>query len=520
MTPSLHAKLIDLLGSSHVMDSAEDRTFYSMDIYGRGAEPDLAICPTSTDQLAEAVGVITDAGHAVVPRGGGVSYTGGIVPDRTQSVVVDTSCMAKVLAIDPESMYVTVEAGCTWELLRIALRSHGLRTPFWGPLSGSRATIGGSLAQQAVMWGSSAHGPSSDSVLGLEVVMADGSIMRTGMGAMSGAEPFWRHYGPDLTGLFLADAGALGVKAQATLRLIRKPEHADFASFSFSTRSALTAAMTEIARSGLANSGFSLDPIMQDHRIRRAGLRQGAEAVREMIGSADNKLTAIRDVVRMTAKGRGFLDPEGYSLHLVVDGPSRAAVDASLRAINAICAEGRKVEATVPRLLHAKPYASLTSALGPEGQRWAPLNCILPLARANTGWERLERFFAERAALMEGASVEVGFMVSTISTTAILIEMVMTWPGPLTLYYNRVLEPSVLKRFPLYDPQPESEELVARIRDDLMDLFVELGAAHLQIGRRYPYRRAMDQGTWELLSSLKNAVDPRGLMNPGALGLT
>ena len=511
---------MDLVGRDHVMDSAADRTFYSMDIYGQGAEPALAICPTTTAQLAAAIGMITNAEHAVVPRGGGVSYTGGIVPDRAESVVVDTSCMAGVLAIEPESMYVTVEAGCTWEQLRTALQPHGLRTPFWGPLSGGRATIGGSLAQQAVMWGSSAHGPSSDSVLGLEIVIADGSIVRTGMGAMSGAEPFWRHYGPDLTGLFLGDTGALGVKAQVTLCLVREPKHAGFASFSFSTRPALTAAMTEIARSGLANAGFSLDPIMQDHRIRRAGLRQGAEAVKEMIGSARNKLTAVRDAVRIAAKGRGFLDPDGYSLHLVVDGPSRAAVDASLEAIHSICAQGREVEATVPRLLYAKPYASLKSALGPEGQRWAPLHCILPLAKADTGWERFERFFAERAGLMDEMNVEVGFMVSTISTTAFLIEMVMTWPGPLTPYYERVLEPSILKRLPHYDEQPESEALVARIRDDLMDVFVELGAAHLQIGRRYPYRRAMDVATWELLASVKSAVDPRGLMNPGALGFT
>ena len=75
-------------------------------------------------------------------------------------------------------MYVTVQPGVTWEELDIALRSHNLITPFWGPFSGKFATIGGSISQNAASFGSAKHGPSGNSLTGVEVVVADGRVIR------------------------------------------------------------------------------------------------------------------------------------------------------------------------------------------------------------------------------------------------------------------------------------------------------------------------------------------------------
>ena len=280
---SLAARLANAIDPDQVTVDPEDLNYYSMDIYGSGVAPAAVVFPNSVEDLSEAVRVTTGNDGVVVPRGGGVSYSGGIVPPSRDSVVIDTSRMNRVFEVSEQDMYVTVEAGCTWARLREELLDRGLRTPFWGPLSGNYATVGGTVSQVAALWGSSRFGTSSESVLGLEVVVADGSLVRTGMGSIIGARPGWRHFGPDLTGVFLGDGGALGVKAPVTLRLMRIPAAAGFASVTFEDRRALTDAMAEIARGGLTVAGFALDPVMTDQRIRRGSLAEGAAAVRSMI---------------------------------------------------------------------------------------------------------------------------------------------------------------------------------------------------------------------------------------------
>ena len=77
-------------------------------------------------------------------------------------------------------MVVTVEPGCTWAALDAALKPLGLRTPFWGPMSGLASTIGGGLSQLNAMLGAGHYGTSSESVVALTMVLGDGSILRTG----------------------------------------------------------------------------------------------------------------------------------------------------------------------------------------------------------------------------------------------------------------------------------------------------------------------------------------------------
>lgn len=102
-----------------------------------------------------------------------------------------------------------------------------------------------------MFFGSARYGAAADNVLPLEVVLADGKLLRTGQSAIRNAAiPAYRLYGPDFAGMFLHDSGAIGVKAEATFRLIRTPAHTGFASFAFSSLATAAAALSEIARSG------------------------------------------------------------------------------------------------------------------------------------------------------------------------------------------------------------------------------------------------------------------------------
>lgn len=148
--------------------------------------------------------------------------------------------------------------------------------------------------------------------------MADGTLLRTG-------KPFCRHHGPDLTGLFLGDTGAFGIKVRATPRLIRVPAAARYASFAFDTHRALAAAMTEIARRGLAAECFGMDPVLQRQRMKRESLKKDVEALKGVVTSARGLGRGVQEAVKVAVAGRRFLDEVEYSLHLVVENRDAAA---------------------------------------------------------------------------------------------------------------------------------------------------------------------------------------------------
>lgn len=118
---ALVAALAGLLGADRVRTDAATLALFGQDVFSRGACPCAVIRPGNAASLAAAVGMVTAHGVAVVPRGGGMSYTGGYLPAAAGAVVVDTRGMDRVLAVDPVNMTVRVEAGCTWAALYAAL---------------------------------------------------------------------------------------------------------------------------------------------------------------------------------------------------------------------------------------------------------------------------------------------------------------------------------------------------------------------------------------------------------------
>ncbi len=175
---------------------------YGQDIWKISRRPVAVLRPTETAGLSRALAETARLNLPVAPRGGGMSYTGGYVSDAGPVALIDLSRMDRVLHVDAEAMTVTVEAGCTWKTLLETLKPQGLRTPFWGPLSGVSSTIGGGLSQLNAVFGAGHWGTTSESVVGLTVALADGRLVSTGARRKADGRTFYRHYGPDLTGLF------------------------------------------------------------------------------------------------------------------------------------------------------------------------------------------------------------------------------------------------------------------------------------------------------------------------------
>ena len=271
------ATLRRLLGEQHVLTDHAEREFYSQDVYRAGQLPAAVIRPGSVEELAAALQAIAPAGLPLVPRGGGMSYTDGFLPAQHDSITLDLLRLDRVLEINPDDCYVTVECGATWKRLCDALEPHGVRTPYYGPLSGLYATIGGALSQGSVFLGSGRYGTAADSVIGLDVMLADGSILKLGSHANRNGQPFFRQVGPDTMAMFLSDTGSLGIKARATFRLIRPQRESRYLSFSFDTAGELFAAMAEVARADVVGEQFAFDPGLQAVRMKRVSLMEDAK---------------------------------------------------------------------------------------------------------------------------------------------------------------------------------------------------------------------------------------------------
>ncbi|MCC0026813.1 MAG: FAD-binding oxidoreductase [Brucellaceae bacterium] len=98
------------------------RDYYANDVFWQpGIRPLGVAMPESAETAAHAVGICTNAGIAVVPRGGGMSYSKGYLPAHEHAVVFDMRKLNRVVDVNADDLYITVEAGCTWEQVNAAL---------------------------------------------------------------------------------------------------------------------------------------------------------------------------------------------------------------------------------------------------------------------------------------------------------------------------------------------------------------------------------------------------------------
>lgn len=507
------AALIGAAGCGAVRTDDDACSFYTQDVFSTGPRAAAVVRPGDKAALARTVAAATSHGLAVSVRGGGMSYTSGYVPRDAGAVLIDMSAMDRVLDINETDMTVTVEAGCTWATLHAALKPLKLRTPFWGTLSGLYATVGGGMSQNGLFWGGR-HGTAVDSALSFEVVLADGTLMKTG-------PDFVRPYGPDLTGLFAADTGALGIKATVTLRLMREAAAFAYGSFAFDRHDQLLAAMSAIAREGLASECFGFDPYLQAQRMKRESLAKDAKALLGVMKAQGSFWKAVKEGAKVVAAGRSFLDEVPFSCHVICEGRHQGAVDADRVAIEQIVAAngGRPVENSIPKILRANPFGPVNSMLGPEGERWVPVHGLLPHSKGKATIDAIVALYEANDAAMEALGVGAGYMFATVGTTALLIEPVFFWPDAMEELHRRAVEPAHLARLKGFAANPPARALVEQLRRGVIDIFRSQGAAHLQIARTYPYLDGIDPRARALVAALKDHLDPHHRISPGNLGI-
>jgi FAD/FMN-containing dehydrogenase len=509
----LVTRLAASLGQEGIITDPEECRFYAQDIFTNGPQPLAVVRPDSAQTLARAVAAATAEGVVIIPRGGGMSYTGGYVAPSPGALIVDLGRMQRIIEINESDMTATVEAGCTWDALHLALKPRGLRALAWGTLSGIKASIGGGMSQNGIFWGAR-NGTVVDGALSFEVVLADGRIVTTG-------SRFFRPFGPDVTGLFAADTGALGIKTKVTLQLVREAEAFAYGSYAFDTAAQFMAAMSEVARQGLASECFGFDPFLQSQRMKRDSLASDAKSLLNMMKAQGSAWQALREGAKVVTAGRSFLDDVPFSMHVICEGRHQAGVDADLAIVArfAHAEAGRTIENSIPKILRANPFPPVNSMVGPSGERWVPVHGFVPHSRLQACWDRIQALFSGERDEMERLGVGAGAMFAAVSPSACLIEPVFFWPDALEELHRRSLEPGHLAKLKQFPANAAARLLVERLRQQVVAVFGEMEATHLQIGRTYLLCRSHDESAWSILRTVKEAVDPKGLMNPGSLGL-
>src|SRR6201984_344232 len=214
LTKPVVEELRRAVGRESVIDSANDLRIFERDGSIEGAMPDAVVLASTTQQVAEVMKIASQHNVPVVPRGAGTGLSGGAVTIRG-GIALQVTRMRRIIEIDQVSQTATVEPGGVNKELSLAAASRGL---FYAPDPSSQnaCTIGGNAAENSGGPHCLYYGVTTNHVLGMEVVLADGSVHWVG------GDP------PDRTGLALCgglvgSGGTLATITKVKVRLLRPP---------------------------------------------------------------------------------------------------------------------------------------------------------------------------------------------------------------------------------------------------------------------------------------------------------
>lgn len=210
-------QLKEIVGASYVQDSKTDRLAYSYDATPNFQHmPDVIVSPHSAEEIQQIVRLCASYKVPIVPRGSGTNLCAGTCPTQGGLVMLFTR-MNQLIEIDEENLTATVQPGLiTQELIR-QVETRGLFYPP-DPSSMKISTLGGNINENSGGLRGLKYGVTRDYVLGLEVVLPNGDIIKTGGKLAKDVA------GYDMTRLFVGSEGTLGIVTEATLKLLPLPE--------------------------------------------------------------------------------------------------------------------------------------------------------------------------------------------------------------------------------------------------------------------------------------------------------
>ncbi len=510
--------LHDICGDDGIVGDTAQLHFASLDLFFEGRVPLAEVSPVSALQLSDIVKLCREHAVAIFARGGGMSYTKAFQPTCDKAITLEFSRLNKIREISLEDGYVTVEAGCTWAQLDKALMQHDRRARFWGPMSGNSATVGGSMSQGTVTFGSGTTGASANTVKSFEIVTGTGEVLHTGSDGSLNVGPDNRNFGPDLTGIFANDAGALGIKTAITLEIEPRPAYVTGLSFAYDDFAAMAQLFAELTQRRLSSELIAMDGDVARQNAGAPNLLKDAQAMWMVGKAAGNPFAALGRMGRIALGGRRFLDRAKYTAHFVVEGRDRKELSSRIKAVRSLAKSGAEIVNTVPLMTRAMPFPVLP-VTHPDGRRMLPIHGIFPPSKAAGFHEQYLALKQEFAPRMKLAGVTVAEFFAGISGAGMLYEPVLYWPDKLTEYHRRLTPDYLDGKMTQHPDNAPARELVTEFTEAFCALANRHGGTHFQIGRLYPYMVNRSQPAADFLRAIKAHLDPDGIINPEALGL-
>ena len=289
-------ELHGVVGRDHVISDADDLRIFERDASIEGAVPDAVVLPATTQQVAGVMKVAAKHNVPVVPRGAGTGLSGGAVTIRG-GIALQMTRMRRILEIDPDAQTALVEPGVVNQELSLAAAPLHL---FYGPDPSSQkaCTLGGNAAENSGGPHCLYYGVTTNHVLGMEVVLADGSVHWVDGGAPD-------HAGLDLCGLLVGSEGTLCAITKIKVRLLRTPPSIATLLAAFPTIEAASLAVSAVIARGIVPSALEMMDQVTVGAVEahyRAGYptEAGAVLLAEVDGipeSTRELMTAIRQVL-------------------------------------------------------------------------------------------------------------------------------------------------------------------------------------------------------------------------------
>ena len=231
-----------IVGTGLITEPEELMTYEADGLKTHRVMPMLVVLPTSTEQVTAVMRLCHREGIPVVPRGSGTGLSGGALPMR-DSVVIGLSRMREILEVDLENARAIVQAGVLNLDVTKRVSPHGY---YYAPDPSSQqvCSIGGNVAENSGGAHCLKYGFTVNHVLGLTVVLSDGSVVHLGGKAVE-------RPGYDLTGVLVGSEGTLGIVTEVILRLVRKPEGVATLQAAFNSTDEAGGAVSDIISAGI-----------------------------------------------------------------------------------------------------------------------------------------------------------------------------------------------------------------------------------------------------------------------------
>jgi len=447
-------ELEKVIGTGRVLSSPVELVAYSFDGTFEQHLPDAAVLPETNEEVSAVVRIASQYDVPIVPRGMASGLAGGSIPVRG-GIVLSLTRMNHILEIDEENMTATVEAGVVTADLQTEVEKLGLFYPP-DPASVKQSTIGGNVACNAGGPRCLKYGVTSDYVLGLTVVLADGRIIRTGGKAIKYVTGF------NMNQLFVGSEGALGIITEVILRLICKPPYVCTALVHFP-------ALEDASRSV--------------HAVLTHGL---VPATLELLD--ETAIACIEEAMQLGLP----LDVEGI-LVIESDGADEDSVRREIDAIADICLEmgASRVDVARDEEERAKLWRARCS-VSPSLARKAPNKLGEDITVPRSG-------IPEAVRRIKAISAKYGLPIVIFGHAG-----------------DGNLHPNIL--FDRRDP--EQWEKVKRVAEEIFHVALDLGgtlSGEHGIGTfKLPYmREALGQASIDVQWRIKQALDPQNILNPG-----